>query len=76
MPGPVPLLAVGEVRQISVDGEAQVKVGFSPDLIPVAAASWGSPFRAEVANSYALVGRRVLLAFPDGQPLILMTIGA
>lgn len=71
-PGPVPLVAVGVVEQVQAGGEAQVRFGFSPDLIPVPAANWLSPFVSQVATA---TGKRVLALFPDGQPVIVSTMG-
>lgn len=70
-PSIVPLIAVGVIERVQAGGEAQVKFGFSPDLIPVPASSWTTTFAAQAATA---TGLRVLALFPDGQPLIVSTM--
>lgn len=72
---------VGKIQSVSYstssnEGEVQLMIGSSPDLIPVPLAGWSSTFLDRVkASGRGLIGRRVGVMLVDGQPLIIDTWG-
>ncbi|WP_166442067.1 hypothetical protein [Nakamurella flava] len=63
-----------------------VQLANAVSALPIPRNAWGSAFRTEIDNLIAttprgsgisglLTGRRVLLALPSGQPIIICTIG-
>jgi hypothetical protein len=74
-------MVVAQIRTVSYstssnEGEVQLLVGLSPDLIPVPFAGWSSTFIERVkASGRGLIGQRVGVSLVSGQPMIIDTWG-